>query len=121
MSVRRALRRPGPKLRSIAARKEFNPDLGIVLLVMVVLRNPLTYLGNRDSYNRIDRCVVVRGTIKDAYPEQPFLQKLSPASQGFLNDEAKQWRIATAILKMVAVKQTIELFPNVQTVFIAPG
>jgi len=97
------------ELGSVSPWKQLNPDLGIVLFIVIVLRNSLPNLGNRYSHNGIGSGVIIRGPIEDLDTKGPFAQALAPSFQCLFDNELQQSRIPSAVFKEVALNHSIEL------------
>ena len=60
------------ELGGVSAGKQFDPYLGIVLFIVIILGDSLTNLRNRDAHDRVRSSVVICGTVKDLNTQGPL-------------------------------------------------
>src|SRR5271168_4180843 len=114
----RPTRPVGVKFRLIMSGQQFDAHLAFMRLFVVILRDPLTDFRNRDPNDGIVRGVVVCRPTEDTHSEKTLLQELTPPLQGLLNDESKQGWVASAVLEVRRLQETVHLLPDLILLFL---
>jgi hypothetical protein len=90
------------------------PQLGRILLRLIILREAFSDVGRAQAYDRILGGIVVRGASEDFDPDSPFAKRLVGTRKALLHDVAKHVLALTAGSERSAEKNVIQQFPDLR-------
>ena len=98
------------KVRNVRPCIERDPELPLVLGLLIVLRNAFPDLRRRNSHDRVGRRVVICLAAKYLHAQGTFLQNVQISGKSLADHEAEKGRKPAALIEMPVRQHTFELF-----------
>jgi hypothetical protein len=97
------------ELRNIRTRLEFQVQLVLTVISLIILREALSNFGHRAPDNMIGSGIIIRFATEYIYPDRPLLKLLGVPSQRLLDDIRQNRGVTFAVSKNGAAKNALQL------------